>query len=387
MDCITGERAVIDISEYASVGSLFVQAADELSYEVGDVEVGLPSPSSPSPTFLEYSSCTQATLDGSLEEYGIGSFSEILVSPSASRVVETLLAGKTTLGMLPPWARSSHRCIAAAVQRSAEALSELTIEEKRCGPLMAEIVASHHELWEKVETELKDDKEFVKMVVERSGYFFGRVPEKFRDDLDIATEAVRNVPSELRNASKRLRGVPSLVALAIKSDGSCLKYGYVDAEGCRASMRDIVFDAVTKCPPAIAHAGIFKGDEEVVLKAVEQQGDLLVHAASHLRSDKGLVMKAVMRNGASLFYASDDLKCNKPFITDVVAKKGYVLQHAAEAMKADRDVVVAAMSSCPFAYLHAVEALKEEFTPPHARNVPKSKAAKHGFSQMMFGKR
>jgi len=51
-----------------------------------------------------------------------------------------------------------------------------------------------------------------------------------------------------------------------------------------------------------------KNDREIVLTAVQRNGNALRHASDELKKDREIVLAAVQENGSALCYASDELK-------------------------------------------------------------------------------
>lgn len=67
---------------------------------------------------------------------------------------------------------------------------------------------------------------------------------------------------------------------------------------------------------ALAYAdltGILRGNREVALTAVAQDGEALEYVAFDLKRDVEIVLKAVQQNGDALRFADDSLQ-NDPYI-------------------------------------------------------------------------
>jgi hypothetical protein len=87
----------------------------------------------------------------------------------------------------------------------------------------------------------------------------------------------------------------------------------------------------------------YRGDREVVLTALEDDGSALELASDALRSDRMVVSYAVTRSGgAALEFASDSLRDDLEIVLLAVATDGLSLVHASEALQRNRAVVLAA---------------------------------------------
>jgi hypothetical protein len=101
-----------------------------------------------------------------------------------------------------------------------------------------------------------------------------------------------------------------------------------------------------------------KGDKEVVLKAVAQDGYALRYADESLRKDKEVVLKAVAQDGYALEYADESLRKDKEVVLKAVGKHGYVLMYADEILRKDKEVVLKAVAQEGMALEDADESLK-----------------------------
>jgi lambda repressor-like predicted transcriptional regulator len=103
-----------------------------------------------------------------------------------------------------------------------------------------------------------------------------------------------------------------------------------------------------------------KADKEIVMAAVEQNGNALEHASEELKADKEIVMAAVKENGYVLRDASEELKADKEIVMAAVEQNGDAFDYASEALKADKEIVLAAVKVNGNALEHASEELKAD---------------------------
>jgi hypothetical protein len=83
---------------------------------------------------------------------------------------------------------------------------------------------------------------------------------------------------------------------------------------------------------AAAH---LKGDQEIVIEAVRQNGWALRHAAEHLRGDREIVIEAVRQNGWALRHAAEHLRGDREIVFEAVRKEGWALEYAAAHLRDD----------------------------------------------------
>ena len=86
-------------------------------------------------------------------------------------------------------------------------------------------------------------------------------------------------------------------------------------------------------------------DREVVLAAVQQNGEAFHYAAEELQADREVVLAAVQQYGyysspyCVLKYASPELRADREVVLAAVRKGGDVFCCASPELKADREVV------------------------------------------------
>lgn len=102
----------------------------------------------------------------------------------------------------------------------------------------------------------------------------------------------------------------------------------------------------------------FQQDKEVVLHAVQKDGQSLQYASKKLQEDKEVVLNAVQRDGLSLQYASPELQADKEVVLHAVKENGFALQYTP--LK-DLDVIMAAVSQNYLAFQIVSELLDKEF--------------------------
>ncbi|CAD7962860.1 unnamed protein product [Amoebophrya sp. A25] len=184
--------------------------------------------------------------------------------------------------------------------------------------------------WERVGTELKQDRDLVLKVVERCGKRLEEASETLRDDEGIVLAAVGRPdlkfcdgfsdPEQhcaLRWASQRLRAEKKVVLEAVTYNSYSLKFASPD----------------------------LRNDREVVMAAVSQNGNAFQFASEDLRSDKDIAMNAVATGAEALKYASPELTSDRELVAAALALDGRALRYASASLKDDKDLVLAAVKS------------------------------------------
>jgi hypothetical protein len=87
-----------------------------------------------------------------------------------------------------------------------------------------------------------------------------------------------------------------------------------------------------------------KGNKEVALAAVTNEGMTLKFASPELKSDKEVVLASVKQNGSALEFASLELKSDKEVVLAAVTNKGMALEFASPELLANKEIVLVAVS-------------------------------------------
>ncbi len=103
-----------------------------------------------------------------------------------------------------------------------------------------------------------------------------------------------------------------------------------------------------------------KKDREVVLAAVQPDGEALELVDESLKKDREVVLAAIQQNSYPLVHADESLKKNPDFVLAVVKKDGWTLQFIDESLKKDRAIVLAAIQQNSRALQFADKSLKKD---------------------------
>jgi len=125
----------------------------------------------------------------------------------------------------------------------------------------------------------------------------------------------------------------------VKRDGLAL----VDMDVFVRDNKDIVLVAVEQNGETLKYASTaLRRDPEVVLRAVRQDPTALLYA---LYPTEDLLFDVVAQNGCALAFAPDWAKRNKGIVLTAVGQNGLALEYASDSMRLDKDIVFAAIAA------------------------------------------
>eukprot|EP00971_Amphidinium_carterae_P112089 2220206-Amphidinium_carterae.1 len=128
--------------------------------------------------------------------------------------------------------------------------------------------------------------------------------------------------------------------------------------------RESVLEKVRQTWNALARLGeVWKSDHEVVLTAVQHHGGAtLQFAADSLRGDREIVLAAVQRDGDFLEHTTEALRADREVVLAAVRGEMPSFEYASESLRSDREVVLAAVQRIPSTLIHAADCLLEDPT-------------------------
>ena len=148
-----------------------------------------------------------------------------------------------------------------------------------------------------------------------------------------------------------------IVLAAVQNDGDALD----DAAEELQADKEIVLAAVQQNGFALVYAAEeLQADKEIVLAAVKNEGEALDYAAEELQADKEIVLAAVKQHGEALTCAAEELQADKEIVLAAVKQHGEALVYAAEELKADKEIVLAAVQQDGSALVFAAEELQAD---------------------------
>ena len=104
----------------------------------------------------------------------------------------------------------------------------------------------------------------------------------------------------------------------------------------------------------------FAVDKDVVLAAVQADGDALRWADVQLRIRKDITLAAVKQDGLSLRWAPPFFRCDREIVHAAVSKNGRALKYAGNEEKRSKEIVHVAVRSDGRAFLYADPRVQED---------------------------
>jgi hypothetical protein len=153
-----------------------------------------------------------------------------------------------------------------------------------------------------------------------------------------------------------LRGDREVVLTAVQQNGHALQY----AEEPSRSDRDIILAAVRNNGLALWHrrGTMYIHDEDIVMEAVSQNGDALKYVGRDLKMNRDIVLAAVQTNGLSLMYCQGTPHVHdEEIVKRAVEQNGHALEYAGEALRRVRRIVMAAIQQNGLALMHSGDTL------------------------------
>ena len=190
------------------------------------------------------------------------------------------------------------------------------------------------------------NKEILKDVVSQAKHYIDVYEsEEYIYDLprdvlvDFAYDALYAI---LQYASPELRGDRDIVLDIVKQNGRALTWA--SQELCEDP--DVVLAAVQQNGMVLDYASSeLRGNQEIVLAAVTEYGYSLEYASPELQIDREIVLAAVKTNGGALKFASRELREDLEVVLSAVQNNGLALQYASEELRGDQDIVLAAVTN------------------------------------------
>ena len=130
--------------------------------------------------------------------------------------------------------------------------------------------------------ESKQTEKIITMVVKNNPGSFQRFREEFRNQKDIALEAVSHTGQQLWAVGDALKRDESVVLAAVSHYGNALKWAHIKTF-------DIVKKAVENDPTALEFAEAFNDNFVIVMNAVQKRGRTLKYASERLKNDYSII--------------------------------------------------------------------------------------------------
>jgi len=122
-----------------------------------------------------------------------------------------------------------------------------------------------------------------------------------------------------------------------------------------------ILAAVLCDPRALAHADFsLRGNRQIALTAVRQQGTSLQSLSETMRCDKEVVLASVSQDGEALQFAHERLKSDRMVVLAAIQQIPSAIRFASDKLKADRHIALAAVSKDGALVRYLDETLKKD---------------------------
>lgn len=162
----------------------------------------------------------------------------------------------------------------------------------------------------------------------------------------------------MKHASEELLQDPKFILQAVQTNGWAMKHIPEECElqcfYCKQRVQSLWLLA------KLCVANAARNDREVVLAAVQQDGEMLRNASEELRSDRQFVLDLLKQGVNVLGHVSEELRNDEEVVLAAVQLCGGALEHASEEQQNDRKIVLVAVMQDGAALEHASQRLRNE---------------------------
>lgn len=190
-----------------------------------------------------------------------------------------------------------------------------------------------------------------------------RMKELFPDCLCFCTsaslngETISDCCEQLIKYHAEYRGERDMVLAALHNDGCVLDFVSTELK----DDRDVVMEAVDNYGYSLKYASDrLKNDTDVVMHAAQSYGYILQYASQEIRDNRTIVSIAVQNNGYALEYASPTLRDDFDIVSMAVRRYGCSLRYASKRLCANSEIVAMAVNNNKSAYRYASRELQEK---------------------------
>lgn len=167
----------------------------------------------------------------------------------------------------------------------------------------------NHSLFQHVSERLQNDRNFVLKIVDHDVNILEYASEKFRDDDEIMYKGINISGYIIRAASERLRHDKDFCLTAIKSQADA--YGVIP--GIMQEDNDLLMEAMGQRGELLMYSSHVNRSKELLLRAFSnafppQSRNLLVLTSEELRNDKEVALAAIKCNPQNIMEISQQLQ-------------------------------------------------------------------------------
>eukprot|EP01080_Neovahlkampfia_damariscottae_P009352 gene9352-1439_t len=231
----------------------------------------------------------------------------------------------------------------AAIQQSHRALSyvseDLRDNREYMSIFMEDIPTKVYPLLSK---RLKNDLEFIKIVVAHQGDMVAKIDDSFKRDEEFMLFAIQYSAFCYDYASTNLRIKKSFNLKCIEIQPMTLNYFSKEI-----LTEDFLLEIVSKnglCLEYLSNDSIHWTNENILLTAVKNNGLALKFINS---PSKNLILYSIWNTGDAFEFVPNSFKNDEKFILDVVEGNGDIYQHISKRIKSNRRIALLSVKKSP----------------------------------------
>ena len=205
--------------------------------------------------------------------------------------------------------------------------------------------------------EIKEDKDFIKNIVSKDGYYFRYASDELRNDKELVLEAIKQHCYILEYASKELKNDKEIVLEAVKQHGDILRYASENLK----NDEEVVLTAVQRSSTALKYASIeLKNNKEFIKRLVKDQPEIFKYISENLKKDKEFIMEIAKINGHILDNVNETIKKDQEFLIELLTNQGYALKYISKELRNNREFVLNAIKNDSNAIKYASKELRND---------------------------
>lgn len=172
--------------------------------------------------------------------------------------------------------------------------------------------------------------------------------------MDVKHNAIKQVEKKGMDLEQlAFKGDKDVVLVAVKQNGMALQFASDEMK----VDRDVVLTAVKQNGKSIRYTSL--RDLPIVMEAIQSNGSSLAELPYELKRDRAVVLAAVKQNGIALQFAAHNLLKDRLLVLEAIQSNGESIKYA-PAFKADKELILIAVKQYGLALQYASPELKSD---------------------------
>lgn len=222
--------------------------------------------------------------------------------------------------------------------------------------LLLKLVGKFKDFYSTMHDMFKDDRKFAFAAVRANGLMLEHVTKRWKNDPDLAYEAVKNNPEAIKFVPNSVAYNNKELALLVAERKKLLEE-YFSTSLTNSAEFIVEINLKIKNPRIPEH---LVDNKDVLISGIKSNTHLLRNIPEDLKDDRELVLASISEDPTSLQYFSSKIKSDKVIVLKAVSSNGYALEYAADTLKDDEDVIETAIKSMCGGLKFASERLRQD---------------------------